>query len=142
MSHDSHSLFECLEETLSKAKLLPEDFNDRTDGERYSAVADLLVPMIQAQAKNQVSRNGAFTVISVSTEGKIYSDHVVADDSTHAFAVAAGERKHVEFVASLPGHLAEGLHIGFPGESVVDSETIEEQPDVFGTAQPAIASRP
>lgn len=76
-----------------------------------------------------------FTVLSVNEEsGRIYSDHVEADDRLHAFAVVAKQRESesIFFVACTDGHMEEGANISFPGDSTVYSETVLEQPDVFG----------
>ena len=80
---------------------------------------------------------GKYTVLSYSEEsGRIYSDHVVARDRLNAFAVAAKQREgeSVAFVACMDGHLEEDKQITFPGDSTVFSETVIEQPDVFGEA--------
>lgn len=77
-----------------------------------------------------------FTVVSYSeVTGMIFKDQVHARDGIHAFAVvAANERADnaVTFVCSITGHLSEGEGIDFPGEGVVDSNTVIEQYDVFG----------
>ena len=80
---------------------------------------------------------GKYTVLSYSEDsGKIYSDHVEANDRQHAFAVVARQRESepVMFVACLDGHLEEDKQITFPGDSTVDGGTVLEQPDVFGEA--------
>lgn len=80
---------------------------------------------------------GKYTVLSYSEDsGRIYSDHVVAKDRLNAFAVAAKQREgeSVAFVACMDGHLEEDKQITFPGDSTVFSETVIEQPDVFGEA--------
>lgn len=76
-----------------------------------------------------------FTVLSVNDgSGQIYSDHVEANDRLHAFAVVAKQRESesIFFVACMDGHMEEDEQITFPGESTVYSETVLEQPDVFG----------
>ena len=77
-----------------------------------------------------------FTVVSYSeVTGMIFKDQVHARDGIHAFAVvAANERADnaVTFVCSIAGHLSEGEGIDFPGEGVVDSDTVIQQSDVFG----------
>ena len=67
-----------------------------------------------------------FTVVSYSeVTGMIFKDQVHARD---------GERADnaVTFVCSIAGHLSEGEGIDFPGEGVVDSDTVIQQSDVFG----------
>lgn len=77
-----------------------------------------------------------FTVISTDPQsGHIFSDHVMANSIAHSFSVAAQQRSEhsteLDFVTSIEGHLSEGSDIGFPGEGVVDVETILDQDDVF-----------
>jgi hypothetical protein len=76
-----------------------------------------------------------FTVISIdSATGNILSDHVDAPSGINAFAVAGASRDpSVEFVVAIPGHLSED-DITFPGDSVVDNQTVIDQPEVFGEA--------
>jgi hypothetical protein len=38
----------------------------------------------------------------------------------------------MSFVACLDGHIEEGSGVGFPGEGVVNAETVLEQPEIFG----------
>lgn len=79
-----------------------------------------------------------FTVIGVRPDtGQIVSHHVLANDGLHAFAVlAAQDNRDLEMTVALEGHQNEGEILTFPGEGVVDSQTIREQPDVFGEAIP------
>lgn len=74
----------------------------------------------------------------IENNGQIVMAHVTADDLQAAFLAAARKHPEATFVASLPGHLHESEGgkvehggIGFPGEGVVDAETILEQDDVF-----------
>jgi hypothetical protein len=71
-------------------------------------------------------------VISISEEtGQIMSDHVRAESGSQAFSVVAGDRLDVTFVAVLDGHIFEGAGIAFPGDRMVDAETVLGQPEVF-----------
>ena len=52
----------------------------------------------------------------------------------HAFAVAAQERRddpEFELVSAHLGHLQEDREVFFPGEGLVDAETVLEDPEVF-----------
>jgi len=72
-----------------------------------------------------------FTVISVTSDtGQICSDHVKALDESEAFALVAKVRD-VEFIAAMEGKLFEGKGVQFAGTATVDSETINDQSDVF-----------
>lgn len=81
-----------------------------------------------------------FTVIGTySDNGQIFAWHVEAENSMHAFAVAAFEIMEenvpdAEFVVCLNGHQSEVKELTFPGSALVDGETIREQPEVFGVA--------
>lgn len=77
-----------------------------------------------------------FTVLSICpSSGQIFSDHVQAENSYGAFAVAAermsGDGIDIEFVACMAGHLEEGEDIQFAGSGLVDLQTVLEQTDVF-----------
>lgn len=73
-----------------------------------------------------------YTVISTNERtGKIHSFFVTAKDKTHAFFVAAQNHPNMEFVVCIEGKRTESDLLGFPGDSLVDSETILEQEDVF-----------
>lgn len=73
-----------------------------------------------------------FTVIAVDEQtGQITSDFVEAHNRTHAFYVAAEERPSLTFVVALDGHVMEGNGLDFPGQCMVDAETVLEQTDVF-----------
>ena len=73
-----------------------------------------------------------YTVIAVHPDnGQIVCHHVEAESAMEAFTVAAGKCDPMEFVVALPGHQAEGDTLTFPGDGVVDSETVLAQPDVF-----------
>lgn len=75
-----------------------------------------------------------FTVIYIHTEhGQICADHVLADNGMAAFHVVAMDYPDgdIDFVAVLEGDFAEGENIHFPGNSLVDSATVLEQPEVF-----------
>lgn len=77
-----------------------------------------------------------FTVISFYDEsGQIVCDHVTANSGSHAFALVAKQRPGCTLVSAVKGHLTEASEdIAFPGEGVVDAETVMEQPDVFSQA--------
>ena len=75
-----------------------------------------------------------FTVIGIhASNGQIFSEFVEANNNTHAFSVCANmEAYHdADFVCSLDGHIKEGETLSFVGSSLVDTDTIIEQPDVF-----------
>jgi hypothetical protein len=75
-----------------------------------------------------------YTVIGYYEEnGQIFSHHVVAFSIAHSFFVASEqfELEDANFVTSIEGHVVDGKGIGFPGESVVDGETIINSPDVY-----------
>jgi hypothetical protein len=76
----------------------------------------------------------AFTVIGVHAgNGQIVCHHVMANDGLHAFAVAAPKvDSDLNMVVALDGHLTEGGHLTFPGEGMVDVQTVLDQPEVFG----------
>lgn len=78
-----------------------------------------------------------FTVIGYfESNGQSVSHHVEANNGIHAFFVLAQKEPCMTMVAALPGHLTEGAgDIVFPGEGVVDAETILEQPEVFGPSK-------
>jgi len=90
-------------------------------GEGGRGAADLLAP---------------FTVIGYYAEsGQIFAEHVEAQNGTNAFAVAAAMLgEGAEFTGAVAGWLEEDEAIWFPGESVVDSDTVASQPEVFGNA--------
>ena len=81
-----------------------------------------------------------YTVIGVHPDnGQIVCHHVKANDGTHAFAVvAANVDGDIEMVVALEGHQTEGKELTFAGESLVDSQTVQEQQDVFG--DPAVTT--
>lgn len=98
---------------------------------------------VERRAKNLMELNLAscdtkdregtkFTVIGSdlhSREIKCY--HVRAHDEFGAFASAAAAHCLLEMVVALPGWLMEDV-LTFPGESIVDGETVLDQPEVFG----------
>jgi hypothetical protein len=82
-----------------------------------------------------------FTVIGYyESSGQTFAHHVLAHYPSGAFTAAAqvGEQEHgpdaddVVFVVALKGHHQEGAELFFPGEGVVDSATVLDQPEVFG----------
>lgn len=77
-----------------------------------------------------------FTVLGFyEGNNQIFSHHVEAKDSASAFAVVSKIYKEANFVAVLEGHISEGQGINFPGDSLVDAETVLSQPEVFGTGE-------
>jgi hypothetical protein len=76
-----------------------------------------------------------FTVISLE-EGSIMIDYVFAREGINAFAkVVAEAGVSREFVVAIEGHHNEDNGLTFPGDSVVDGQTIADQPEVFGAAE-------
>jgi hypothetical protein len=77
-----------------------------------------------------------FTVIGFYEEtGQIFSHHIEANNSSHAFYVVAQEHESANLVTVIDGHLNEGQGIEFAGDRFVDSETICAQPEVFNLAE-------
>lgn len=75
----------------------------------------------------------SFSVLFVAEEtGKIGMRHAQASDGYAAIAAVAKVMPGVEFVAAVPGKLTEESGLVFPGESLVSSATVLEQPEVFG----------
>lgn len=75
-----------------------------------------------------------FTVIGYYEEsGQIFAHHVEANNSQHAFYVVAQEFPDACFVVAIKGHQCEEQSLTFPGEGVVDAETVLEQEDVFNS---------
>lgn len=74
-----------------------------------------------------------YTVIGYyESNGQIFAHHVEADSIMGAFAVVAAMHSDAVMVCALGGEHHEGEELAFPGEGVVDAETILEQPEVFG----------
>ncbi|MDP2759892.1 MAG: hypothetical protein Q8O64_05730 [Sideroxyarcus sp.] len=69
-----------------------------------------------------------FTVIAiVGDSGQIIVEFVMAKDSLHAFRVCAEVREDadsLDFVACVDGHISEDAGLYFPGNSVVDCDTV------------------
>lgn len=79
-----------------------------------------------------------FTVIGFREEsGQIWCGHVKAHCKSSAFAAAAREEETLTFVACMQGLHHEADTLGFPGEGVVDADTVLNQPDVFGRSDDA-----
>ncbi len=81
-----------------------------------------------------------FTVVGFFEEtGQITCMKVSAKDKMNAFAVAAQQKPNssLTMVVAIAGHQDDGDSgmLAFPGEGIVDSETILEQPDVFGSPE-------
>lgn len=76
-----------------------------------------------------------YTVIGHYTDnGQIFCDVVLARNGLHAFAqVAKAFDSPVEFTVAIYGVPEEATgDLTFPGETLVDAETILHQPEVFG----------
>lgn len=83
-----------------------------------------------------------YTVIAVvDGTGEIKHFLIEAEDDLNAFAVVAEDNKNgpypLDFVVALKGHLSEDHGLIFPGEALVSSLTVLEQPDVFGSGKTA-----
>lgn len=73
-----------------------------------------------------------YTVIAtIAGSGQLVAHHVEATGPFHAFTVAAELDDELEFVCCLPGTHMEHDTLFFPGESVVDADTVLDQPEVF-----------
>lgn len=73
-----------------------------------------------------------FTVIGFYEEtSQIFCHHVSAPSAQKAFFQVATDFPDATLTAALDGHLTEGNGIEFPGESLVEAETIIDQPEVF-----------
>ena len=80
-----------------------------------------------------------FTVIGFDPDSyQIVCVHVLAADGLQAFTAAAHQYEDcgLEFVSAHPGHLHEDTDVFFPGEGLVDGETVLAQPEVFGAFSP------
>lgn len=80
-----------------------------------------------------------FTVIGYYQHtGQIFCWHVEAENSMHAFAVAGAEilelnGAEVTFTVCIEGKQTEqDDFLTFPGSGLVDSQTVRDQPEVFG----------
>jgi hypothetical protein len=81
-------------------------------------------------------RKAPFTVVGFYEESReIFCHRVMADNPLNAFAVAAAKcADGAEMVAVLSGHLTEGKDlITFPGEELVDADTVLDHSEVFGS---------
>ncbi len=75
-----------------------------------------------------------FTVLGVYEEsGQIFSHFVKADNSSTAMAVVAKHFDDALIHCAIDGYLCENRGISFAGESQVESATILDQPEVFGS---------
>jgi hypothetical protein len=100
-----------------------------------------LTPLNKSAHEEQTMTDAAttlkpFSVIGIYTDGgQIVCTHVLARDSLHAFAEATKQLspdESFDFVSAHPGYLEEDRNVFFPGEYLVNSETVLAQPDVFG----------
>jgi len=75
------------------------------------------------------SNDKTYSVISFDEDMQIHCDHILSDCSESAFAIAARKRQGHEntFVVAIAG----ATEVEYPGEGLVDSDTIIEQEDVF-----------
>lgn len=81
-----------------------------------------------------------FTVVAfIEDTGQIVCHHVHARDALNAFAAATSLDMTMTMVAALPGWLHEGEGVTFPGEGLVDAQTVLDQPEVFGAVPTAHA---
>lgn len=68
-----------------------------------------------------------YTVIAFDeTTGNVHAIHVQAQSKEHAFFVSAQMQPELEYVACIIGHHNESGLLGWPGQGVVDGETILE----------------
>lgn len=75
-----------------------------------------------------------YTVIGFHNEShKSLMVKVIASCLQNSFYQAALIHPNATLISSIKGHLEEGVNIEFSGESLVDSETILEQEDVFNS---------
>ena len=99
----------------------------------WAARWDAALQMIGATPKPGCASLSPFTVIGFyESSGSIACHHVEATSGLNAFAQAATTSDELEMVAALAGRFTEGDLLTFPGESVVCSDTVLGQPDVFG----------
>lgn len=88
--------------------------------------------MIGASPRPGVEISMPYTVVGfMSRTGGLVCEHLLASSGLNAFARAAAT-DGMEMVAALAGRFTENDLLTFPGEGVVDSETIRDQPEVFG----------
>ena len=91
--------------------------------------------MVLQPLENKLATLSPYTVIGFHEDtGRICTHNVLARNDLNAFAAAAKEAASpITMVVALPGHLTEGAQLVFPGEGLVDSETILSDRTVFGT---------
>lgn len=83
-----------------------------------------------------------FTVVAFGSDNaQIVCHHVDAIDSMHAFTEVAKIDGNLEMVIALEGHQKEGKELTFPGNNLVDSNTVLSQPEVFELSNAAIKSQ-
>jgi hypothetical protein len=74
-----------------------------------------------------------YTVIGYyASNNQIFAHAVNSDTQMGAFSVVASQYSDAVMVCVLEGDIHEGESLGFPGDGIVDAETILEQPEVFG----------
>lgn len=78
-----------------------------------------------------------YTVIGFYEDnGQIFSHHTEAGSSAQAFYNVAKEYPEATFVTVIKGHLHEDRDgIAFPGDSLVDAETVLDQEEVFNVSE-------
>jgi len=74
-----------------------------------------------------------YTVLGfIEQSGQTLALHVQASSSQAAFTAAARINPALQRVVALPDWQSEGSQLTFPGEGLVDGETVLSQPEVFG----------
>lgn len=87
----------------------------------------------QMQAAYDSRTLNDYTVIGYyESNGQIFCHHVKAGNIMGAFAVVASMDSDCIMVCAHLGKISEGESLAFPGEGVVDAETILEQPEIYG----------
>lgn len=74
-----------------------------------------------------------YTVLGIIEQsGQTVALHVQASGSHAAFTAAARINPALQMVVALPEWQSDGDQLTFPGEGLVDGETVLSQPDVYG----------
>lgn len=91
--------------------------------------------MVLQSLENKLATLSPYTVVGFHEDtGRICTHNVLARNDLNAFAAAAKEAASaITMVVALPGHISEGSQLVFPGEGLVDSETILSDRGVFGS---------
>lgn len=73
-----------------------------------------------------------FTVLGYYEESfQTFAHHVEAQNASQAFFKVACDFPDANFIVALNGFHQEDVSLTFPGEGVVDAETVLEQEDIF-----------